>query len=61
VAATLSRFLAAVDDSAVEQLRHLFEADLLEHPIELAAAMGLTDRIGRRWVVFDVDGTVKAT
>jgi hypothetical protein len=61
VAATLSRFLAAVDDSAVEQLRHLFEADLLEHPIEMAAAMGLTDRLGSRWVVFDVDGTVKAT
>jgi hypothetical protein len=61
VAATLSRFLAAVDDSAVEQLRSLFEVDLLEHPIEMAAAMGLTDRTGRRWVVFDADGTVKAT
>lgn len=61
VAATLSRFLADVDESVVEQLRSLFEADLFEHPIEMEAAMGLTDRIGRRWVVFDVDGTVKAT
>ncbi len=33
VAATLSRFLADVDEQAVEQLRSLFEADLLERPI----------------------------
>jgi hypothetical protein len=61
VAATLSRFLAAVDEPAVEQLRSLFEADLLAHPIEMKTAMGLSDRTGKRWVVFDVDGTVKAT
>jgi hypothetical protein len=61
VAGTLSRFLADVDESAVEQLRSLFEADLLSHPIEMKTAMGLSDRTGKRWVVFDVDGTVKAT
>ncbi|MBD2309071.1 hypothetical protein H6G17_26770 [Chroococcidiopsis sp. FACHB-1243] len=61
VAATLSRFLADVDKTAVEQLRSLFEVDLLAHPIEMGAAMGLSDRTGKRWVVFDVDGTVKAT
>ena len=33
VAATLSRFLADIDETAVEQLRSLFEADLLAHPI----------------------------
>lgn len=61
VAATLSRFLADIDETAVEQLRSLFEADLLAHPIEMGAAMGLSDRIGKQWMVFDVDGTVKAT
>ncbi|MGG6269923.1 hypothetical protein [Leptolyngbya sp. AN10] len=61
VAATLSRFLADVDESAVEQLRNLFEMDLLAHPIEMNTAMGLSDRTGARWVIFDVDGTVKAT
>lgn len=50
-----------MDEIAVEQLRSLFEADLLEHPIEMGAAMGLSDRTRKRWVVFDVDGTVKAT
>ncbi|MBD1857650.1 MULTISPECIES: hypothetical protein [Leptolyngbya] len=38
VAATLSRFLADVDESAVEQLRSLFEMDLLVHPIEMYGA-----------------------
>lgn len=61
VAATLSRFLADVDESAVEQLRRLFEMDLLDHPMQMNPAMGLSDRTGKRWVVFDVDGTVKAT
>ncbi|MGG6265618.1 hypothetical protein ACQ4M3_06380 [Leptolyngbya sp. AN03gr2] len=61
VAATLSRFLADVDESTVEQLRSLFEMDLLAHPIEMNTAMGLSDRTGKNWVVFDVDGTVKAT
>lgn len=61
VAATLSRFLAAVDEPAVEQLHRLFEADLLAHPLEMKTAMGLSDRTGKRWVVFDVNGTVKAT
>jgi hypothetical protein len=61
VASTLSRFLADVDELAVAELRSLFEADLLAHPIEMETAMGLSDRTGNRWVIFDVDGTVKAT
>jgi hypothetical protein len=59
VASTLSRFLADVDNDAVEALRELFESSLLEHsPID--PELGVSDRSGERWMVFDVDGTTKA-
>lgn len=59
VASTLSRFLADVDNTAVEALRDLFEIDLLEYsPID--PELGVSDRSGKRWMVFDVDGTTKA-
>ena len=59
VASTLSRFLADIDTDAVEALRELFESALLEHS-PLNPEFGVSDRSGKRWVVFDVDGTTKA-
>jgi hypothetical protein len=54
----LSRFLAALDQAAVETLHTCFLHDLLarrlvkeEHP------GGMWDRAGSQWLVFDVDGT----
>jgi hypothetical protein len=59
VASSLSRFLADVNNDAVEALRDLFEAALLEHsPIN--PDLGVTDRTGKQWTIFDVDGTTKA-
>ena len=59
--ATLSRFLAALDQAAVESLRTLFLKDLLARPLNKEEHMaGLWDRQGSRWVVFDVDGTREA-
>lgn len=60
VASTLSRFLADVDGEAVEALRELFEAALLKQQLPFANQLGVTDRIGKRWLIFDVDGTTKA-
>ncbi len=58
VASTVSRFLSAVEVPAVEQLRTLFEADLLEHGFDCCDYKGgLQDRTGERYWVFDVDGT----
>ncbi|MBD1856572.1 MULTISPECIES: hypothetical protein [Leptolyngbya] len=59
VASTLSRFLADVDNDAVEALRELFESALLEHS-PIGPELGVTDRSGKRWMVFDIDGTTKA-
>lgn len=59
VASTLSRFLADVNAEAVESLRQLFEADLFDHPLPRANEMGVRDRNGKRWLMFDVDGTAK--
>src|SRR5437764_8434802 len=59
--ATLSRFLAALDQSAVESLRTLFLTDLLARSLEKEEQTGvLTDRTGTQWLVFDVDGTREA-
>lgn len=59
VASSPSRFLADVDSDAVEALRDLFENALLEHsPID--PELGVTDRTGKQWTIFDVDGTTKA-
>ncbi len=57
VASTLSRFLSMIESPAVEMLRTLFEADLLEHGFARDQSGGLMDRSGERFWVFDVDGT----
>src|SRR6266568_4011005 len=52
----LSRFLAALDQAAVEALRTLFQNDLVARkPFDSPG--GLWDRFGQHWVVVDVDGT----
>jgi hypothetical protein len=59
--ATLSRFLAVLDQSAVESLRTLFLKDLLARPLEKEAQPGgMFDRQGNHHLVFDVDGTREA-
>src|SRR5256884_3966955 len=57
--AALSRFLAALDQPAVETLRALFQKDLVARPLmeQGEAIGGLWDRCGERWSVFDADGT----
>ena len=58
---TLSRFLAALDQSAVESLRTLFLTDLLARPLgKEEQSGGLFDRQGNHYFVFDVDGTREA-
>src|SRR5437868_3678178 len=58
---TLSRFLAALDQTTVEALRALFLQDLLARPLENSEKPGgLWDRAGTHWLVFDVDGTRQA-
>ncbi len=59
--ATLSRFLAVLDQSAVESLRTLFLKDLLARPLEKEEQPGgMFDRQGTHYLVFDVDGTREA-
>ena len=58
---TLSRFLAALDPTAVEALRTLFLRDLLARPLGKEQQLsGVWDRAGKPWVVFDIDGTREA-
>jgi hypothetical protein len=58
---TLSRFLAALDQTPVEALRTTFLEDLIARPLEKEETTGgLWDRQGTRWLVFDVDGTRQA-
>jgi hypothetical protein len=58
---TLSRFLAALDQAAVEALRTLCLQDLLARPLmKEAQPGGLWDREGNHFLVFDVDGTREA-
>jgi hypothetical protein len=58
---TLSRFLASLDQAAVEALRTLFLKDLLARPLNTEEhTTGLWDRQETHWVVFDVDGTREA-
>src|SRR2546421_8389123 len=60
--ATLSRFLAALDQTAVEALRTLFLEDLLAGWLEKEEQTGgLTDRTGTQWLVLVVCGTREAT
>lgn len=56
---TLSRFLAALDLASVEALRTLFQEDLLARK-PFATPFGLFDRMGKQWMVVDVDGTRQA-
>lgn len=57
--AALSRFLAALDQPAVEALRALFQKDLVARPLTEVdkSTGGLWDRCGEHWLVFDIDGT----
>jgi hypothetical protein len=58
---TLSRFLAALTTEPVEALRALFLEDLLERQADFEQQpCGLTDRTGKLWKVFDIDGTREA-
>ena len=57
---TLSRFLAALDQTCVEALRSVFLQDALARPGPAEGVGGLWDRQGKRWVVFDLDGTRQA-
>jgi len=58
---TLSRFLAALDQAAVEALRTLFLKDLLARPLTKEKQLGgMFDRQGNHFLVFDVDGTREA-
>lgn len=58
--ATLSRFLAALDQPPVEALRTLFQKDLVARPASSSPPGGLWDRQGQHWLVMDVDGTRQA-
>jgi hypothetical protein len=58
---TLSRFLASLDQAAVEALRTLFLKDLLARPlVKEEQPGGLWDRHGNHFLVFDIDGTREA-
>jgi hypothetical protein len=58
---TLSRFLAALNQAAVEALRTMVLEDLLARPLEKEEKPGgLWDRQRNYWLVFDVDGTRQA-
>jgi hypothetical protein len=58
---TLSRFLAALNQTAVEALRTVFLEDLCARPLEKEETTGgLWDRQGTQWLVFDGDGTRQA-
>lgn len=58
--ATLSRFLAALDQGCVEALRTLFQDDLVARPVLASPPGGVWDRLGSHWTVVDVDGTKQA-
>jgi hypothetical protein len=58
--ATLSRFLATLDETFVEALRGVFLQDALARLGPEADAGGLWDRQGNRWIVLDLDGTRQA-
>jgi hypothetical protein len=60
-ASALSRFLAVVDESALAQLRALLFNALLTEGVDAPDLGAVIDRQGERHVVFDADGTRKAT
>jgi hypothetical protein len=53
---TLSRFLAALDQPAVEALRTVFEHDL-QARTPFASPGGVVDRRAHTWTIIDIDGT----
>jgi hypothetical protein len=57
---SLSRFLAALDQSGVEALRTLFEEDLVARCQPGTPPGGVWDRKGSPWLVADVDATKQA-
>jgi len=57
---TLSRFLVALDETAVEALRTLFSQDLVARSPFASPPGGLWDRLGIHWIVIDIDGTKQA-
>jgi hypothetical protein len=58
---TLSRFLTALTAEPIEALRTLVLEDLLERRADFEQhPCGLTDRTGKLWKVFDIDGTREA-
>jgi hypothetical protein len=57
---TLSRFLAALDQSSLEALRELFLEDLVTRTAQSFPPGGLWDRQGHHWLIIDVDGTKQA-
>ena len=58
--ATLSRYLAALDQPCVEALRTLFLEDVLARSPFGTPPGGLWDRLGNQWMIIDVDGTRQA-
>jgi hypothetical protein len=57
----LSRWLAALTSDPLEALRTQFLNALLARPLgQEQQSGGLTDRAGKEWLVFDVDGTREA-
>src|SRR5579864_26148 len=54
---TLSRYLAVLDQPCVEALRTLFLEDLLARSPFGTPPGGLWDRLGKQWMIIDVDGT----
>lgn len=57
---TLSRFLAALDETPVEALRMLFAQDLVARSAFASPPGGVWDRQGIHWIVIDIDGTKQA-
>jgi hypothetical protein len=57
---TLSRYLSALDEPVVEILRTLFQEDLVARKPSGWSGGGLWDRLGKHWVVIDIDGTKQA-
>jgi len=58
--ATLSRFLAALDQVPIDALRTLFQDDLVARAVFASPPGGVWDRLGTHWTVVDVDGTKQA-
>jgi len=52
--ATLSRFLASLDQTPMEALRTLFQEDLVARSVFASPPGGVWDRQGQQWTVVDV-------